>query len=80
VICAAKRDLEAGEELDGGGGSSVYAQVERVEVARRESLLPVALAENVSLRRPLRKDQYVGWADVEVSETAFWRGCAGCRT
>ncbi len=71
VICAAKRDLAAGEELDGGGGSTIYARVELAEVARRESLLPVAFAENVRLRRPLRKDQYVGWADVEVSEDGF---------
>jgi predicted homoserine dehydrogenase-like protein len=71
VICAAKRDLAAGEDLDGGGGSAIYAQVERAEAARRESLLPVAFAENVRLRRPVRKDQYVGWADVEVSEDGF---------
>lgn len=71
VVCAAKRDLAAGETLDGGGGSTVYAQVERVEAARREDLLPIAFAEDLRLLKSLRKDQPVAWADVSVSADSF---------
>jgi predicted homoserine dehydrogenase-like protein len=71
VACSAKRDLSAGDELDGGGGSTVYAQVERAETARSEGLLPIGFADRVRLRRPLKKDQPVKWADVEVKDDGF---------
>ena len=71
VVAVAKRDLAAGETLDGGGGSTVYAQVERAEVARAEGLLPLAFAEGVPLTRPVRKDQPLTGADVVLPEDSF---------
>ena len=37
VIAVAKRDLRAGETLDGSGGATVYGLIERAEVARRRA-------------------------------------------
>ena len=50
VITVAKRDLRAGETLDGSGGATVYGLIERAEVARAEQLLPLGLADGVTVR------------------------------
>lgn len=50
VITVAKRDLRAGEALDGSGGATVYGLIERAEVARAENLLPLGLADGVTVR------------------------------
>ena len=44
VITVAKRDLKAGEVLDGSGGYTVNGMCEKATVAREEDLLPLGLA------------------------------------
>jgi predicted homoserine dehydrogenase-like protein len=72
LVAVAKRDLGPGEELDGGGGYTVYGLSERYDVARRESLLPFGFAyEGTRVRRPVRQDQALSWADVEADTSSF---------
>jgi predicted homoserine dehydrogenase-like protein len=68
VITLAKRDLEAGEELDGIGGFTVYGTIENAEVCQAENLLPMGLAEGCRLKRDIPRDQAITYADVEVPE------------
>ncbi|MAG35758.1 MAG: flagellar biosynthesis protein FlgA, partial [Dehalococcoidia bacterium] len=47
VVAFAKRDLRAGETLDGSGGASVYGLIERAAEARAQKLLPLGLADGI---------------------------------
>jgi predicted homoserine dehydrogenase-like protein len=65
VITIAKRDLKAGEKLDGIGGFMTYGAIEKSGVARREAFLPMGLSEDCILKRDLRKDDPLTDGDVE---------------
>ena len=71
LITVAKRDLVAGEELDGGGGYTVYGLSERVDVARSQRLLPFGFAYSGRVKRTIKMDEPLGWDDVEVDTTSF---------
>jgi predicted homoserine dehydrogenase-like protein len=64
VVATAKRDLAAGEMLDGEGGFTVYGKL----LPARESLtvggLPLGLAHGVKLVRAVTAGAVVGWNDV----------------
>jgi len=66
VIALAKRDLKAGEVLDGIGGFTCYGVIENAETARAENLLPMGLAEGCTLRTNVVRDQALTYNDVEV--------------
>lgn len=65
-VAIAKRNLKAGETLDGIGGFTAYALLENYEVSRAEQLLPMGLAEGCRLRHDVPKDQAIRFTDVEV--------------
>jgi predicted homoserine dehydrogenase-like protein len=67
VVAIAKRDLSAGEVLDGEGGFSVYGALRPLDDA--EGMLPVGLAEAMRLSRPVTAGSPVALADlVQVPE------------
>lgn len=66
VAAAAKRDLAAGELLDGEGGHCVYGRLVPAARAHGDGLLPIGLATRVRLRRPLAADALLTLADVEL--------------
>ncbi len=68
VIAVAKRDLSAGETLDGIGGFTCYGLLENFDVSEAENLLPMGVSGGCRLRRPLRKDEPITYADVELPE------------
>ena len=69
VAAVAKRELAAGEELDGEGGYTVWGK--QLPAARSLELgaLPLGLAHGVTLRRPLAAGEVLRWDDVKVDET-----------
>jgi predicted homoserine dehydrogenase-like protein len=71
VITTAKRDLQAGETIDGMGGYMVFGQCENASVQRAERLLPVGLAEGCRLRRVVAKDAALSYDDVELPPGRF---------
>lgn len=75
TITIAKRDLKAGDTLDGIGGFNQYGEIEVAEKAR--GLLPIGLAENVRLRRDVRKGEPIPEDAVELNESSLlvklWR-------
>lgn len=66
VVSTAKIDLKAGETLDGLGWYMTYGLCENYDVARRENLLPMGIAEGARLRRDVPKDQVLTYDDVEL--------------
>jgi len=68
VVAVAKRDLVAGEALDGIGGFTCYGQIDIIEGAA--GLLPIVLAEHARLRAPVGRDQPVPLDAVELDEEA----------
>jgi predicted homoserine dehydrogenase-like protein len=66
VVTTAKRDLRPEEMLDGIGGFLIYGQCENADVALREGLLPMGVAEGCRVVRPVPTDQVLTYDDVEV--------------
>jgi len=64
VVATAKRDLKAGEMLDGEGGFCVWGKQTPAEVSLRDELLPLGLAHNVKLKRGIPEGGALKWADV----------------
>lgn len=69
VITAAKRDLKAGEVLDGMGGFTSYGLLDNSQVCQAENLLPMGISEGCRLKRDISKDQVITYSDVEVPES-----------
>ena len=57
VVAFAKRDLRAGERLDGIGGFGCYGLITPADDARRDGLLPIGLASYARLICDIAKDQ-----------------------
>lgn len=68
VVAAAKRDLAAGERIDGMGVYMTYGLCENFPAAREQALLPIGLAEGCLLRRDVPRDRVLTFADVELPE------------
>ena len=66
TVSYAKRDLKAGETLDGVGGFACYGMVERHEVCQRENSLPIAISLDCRLKRDIAKDQPLSYADIDL--------------
>jgi predicted homoserine dehydrogenase-like protein len=69
VVATAKRDLRAGELLDGEGGFTVYGKLLPVAESLQLGGLPLGLAHKVKLKQPVAAGEPVRWSDVEVDET-----------
>lgn len=66
AVATAKRDLAAGELLDGEGGFLVYGRLSPASREDRGGGLPIGLAHGVRLVRPVREGDPVRWADVTL--------------
>jgi predicted homoserine dehydrogenase-like protein len=64
VITVAKRDLKAGETLDGIGGFTCYGMLDNSQVCQKEQLLPMGVSEGCRLSRDIAKDVPIGYGDV----------------
>jgi predicted homoserine dehydrogenase-like protein len=77
VVTVAKRDLKAGETLDGIGGFCCYGLVDNTAEAREQNALPISLSEGCRLRRDVRKDALLSFGDVDLPSEgialALWR-------
>ena len=68
VVATAKKDLKAGDVLDGEGGYTVWGKLVSAKTSVRKRLLPVALAHHVELKNDVAKGRSVSWDDVVVDE------------
>lgn len=77
VVTVAKRDLKAGERLDGIGGFCSYGLIDNTASARSMNALPIGLSESCVLRREVAKDQVISFSDIDQPPgclaDALWR-------
>jgi predicted homoserine dehydrogenase-like protein len=64
VVAVAKRDLKAGERLDGVGGFCTYGLIDNVSAARHVNALPIGLSEGCVLLHDVAKDSVLSSSDV----------------
>ena len=69
VVATVKRDLAPGEMLDGEGGYTVRGKLLPAERSLRLGGLPLGLAHDVKVLRPVKKGQSLSWADVAMDLT-----------
>jgi len=77
VLTVAKRDLKAGERLDGVGGFCAYGLIDNAATARSLAALPISLSDGCVLLRDIPKDDVISFEDVDASSTGIvetlWR-------
>jgi predicted homoserine dehydrogenase-like protein len=66
VVATAKRDLRAGEMLDGEGGYTVYGKLMPAAASLALGGLPLGLAHGCRLRSAIPTGAPVRWSDVEL--------------
>ena len=66
TVSCAKRDLRAGELLDGMGGFTCYGLIDRYEICRSENTLPIAVSLDCRLKRDIARDQPITYDDVDL--------------
>ena len=71
LITVAKRHLEDGETIDGGGGYTVNGVCEKAAVARDEQLLPLGLAYGAKLKDDVATGQAITYDMVELPTDSF---------
>lgn len=69
VVAVAKRDLTVGEMLDGEGGYTVAGQLRPSAVSVPMGALPLGLAGGIKVLRPVKMDQILTYADVELDDS-----------
>ncbi len=68
VVATAKRDLKAGETLDGEGGACVWGKLMTADESLAQGGLPIGLAHGVPLVRDVAAGQPLRYADVRMDE------------
>src|SRR5450631_4119055 len=68
VIATAKRDLKAGEMLDGEGAYTVWGKLFPAQKSLAMGGLPLGLAQNVRVTRPIAQGHSLTWGDVVIDE------------
>jgi predicted homoserine dehydrogenase-like protein len=69
VVAVAKRELKAGEILDGEGGYTVVGKLMPAADSLNLGGLPLGLAHDVKLRNPVAAGRSLLWTDVVVDES-----------
>lgn len=69
VVATAKRDLNAGEMLDGEGGHTVWGKLYPAATSLQMGGLPIGLAHGFKLKNPITANHPITWQDVEVDES-----------
>jgi len=71
TVAVAKRDLKAGEQIEGIGGYMVYGTIEKAKIVRAKKFLPLGLAEGAMLISDIRKNEVISYNNVKLNETSF---------
>jgi predicted homoserine dehydrogenase-like protein len=70
VAAIAKRALSVGEVLDGEGGYTVSGGLRPAEISVRHGFVPLGLAHNVPLIRPVNAGAAITWDDIKIDPTS----------
>ena len=66
AAATAKRDLKAGEYVDGEGGYAAWAKSIPATISTEIDALPMGLAHHVKLKNDIKRDQVIRMSDVEL--------------
>jgi predicted homoserine dehydrogenase-like protein len=69
VVATAKRDLMPGDTLDGEGGYTVWGKLLPASTSARIGGVPLGLAHDVKVLRPVAQGQCLRWDDVAIDTT-----------
>ncbi len=70
AVSIAKKDLNAGEMLDGEGGYTVWGKAMSAPRSLELGALPIGLAHHVKLKNSIKHGEPVTFADIEIDETS----------
>jgi len=70
VVAIAKRDINVGEILDGEGGYTVWGRLMPAAASVAAQALPIGLASNISVIRPVKQDQVITIDDVSAETSS----------
>ncbi len=71
VVATAKKDLKAGDVIDGPGGYAIFGRLVPAEQSFAKKYLPVELSEKAKLTRNVAKDSFITYDDVTMDESGF---------
>ena len=67
VASIAKKDLKAGEKLDGEGGFCVRGKLVNSQKSKKENILPLGITDKAVLKKDINKDEFIKLGDVELN-------------
>jgi predicted homoserine dehydrogenase-like protein len=70
VVATAKRDLQPGDLLDGEGGYTVWGKLLPAQKSAAIGGVPLGLAHDVKVVRPVRKGECLTWLDVTMDSAS----------
>jgi predicted homoserine dehydrogenase-like protein len=70
VVAIAKRDLKRGNVLDGEGGYMVSGDLRPTDISLQHGHVPLGLAQNVTLLKPVKAGVVITWGDITVDITS----------
>jgi len=68
-VATAKRNLKPGDMLDGEGGYTVWGKLFPASTSKGKGYVPLGLAHDVKVIRPVAKGQSLRWDDVSMDTT-----------
>ena len=71
VFSYAKKDLKAGDALDGMGGYAAYGLIENLGDPDYKPGVPICIAENMTLKRDITKDERIAWDDIDFDPDEY---------
>lgn len=72
VVAVAKKDLKAGQNLDGTGGYTIYGTIEVAETAKAMNALPAGLvSKRTILKQDVKKGDIITYDMVELDESSL---------
>ena len=71
-VAVAKRDLKAGEMLDGIGGYTVYGTIESAAIVKENNAVPMGLVnKKTRVIRDVKKAELITYDDIELDTSSF---------
>ena len=62
-----KKDLKAGQKLDGEGGYCARGRLISSKRSKQERILPMGFTDNAVLKKDIKKDEFISLDDVELN-------------
>ena len=67
IASVAKKDLKAGQKLDGEGGYCARGRLISSKRSKQERILPMGYTDNAVLKNDIMKDEFISLDDVELN-------------